>query len=188
MDDGSTDHTRELVARYDGSVTYIYQDHGGVASALNCGLRSATFSFITFLDSDDLWAEDRLSLHTLVLNDDPKLDMVFGRMRQFVSPELSEEQRQPLDVPSAAQVAIVKGTSLIKRSAFERVGDFDPTLRVGEFIDWYLRAQDAGCISAMRPEVVLHRRWHEGNLTRNMKSERTDYIRLFQAWRQRRNE
>lgn len=54
VDDGSTDDTRQTVARFPG-VAYHYQDNRGQASARNLGLRHATGAFVASLDSDDYW-------------------------------------------------------------------------------------------------------------------------------------
>jgi len=58
VDDGSTDHTRELVARRFGGVRYLYQQNRGVSSARNAGIRAATGDWIALLDSDDRWHPD----------------------------------------------------------------------------------------------------------------------------------
>ena len=42
VDDGSTDHTRELVNRRFGDARYVYQQNRGVSSARNAGIRAAT--------------------------------------------------------------------------------------------------------------------------------------------------
>ena len=52
------------------------------------------------------------------------------------------------------------GTLLIRAAAFHRVGPFDTRWQIGNFIDWYLRAQEAGLRDTMLPEVLLRRRLH----------------------------
>src|SRR3546814_2753326 len=59
VDDGSTDHTRELLHGLEG-LTYIYQLNGGQASARNVGLALATGEYIASLASDDYWENDFL--------------------------------------------------------------------------------------------------------------------------------
>ena len=55
-----------------------------------------------------------------------------------------------------------KGTMLIRRAAFDRVGAFGDW-RLGEFVDWYARAVDAGLETLMLPDVLLLRRVHDAN-------------------------
>ncbi|WP_027327011.1 glycosyltransferase family 2 protein [Helicobacter pametensis] len=54
VDDGSVDHTSEILQRYqDARLKVLYQDNQGVSSARNFGLRHALGEYITFIDSDD---------------------------------------------------------------------------------------------------------------------------------------
>jgi len=55
VDDGSTDDTRERVARFGDQVRYIHQPNAGLAAARNTGLAAARGEFIALQDSDDLW-------------------------------------------------------------------------------------------------------------------------------------
>jgi len=70
VDDGSTDDTAEVVARYATRIRYVRQDNAGVAAARNHGASLASGEWIAFVDSDDLWHPDklRLQLHALELS------------------------------------------------------------------------------------------------------------------------
>src|SRR5690625_13561 len=54
VDDGSTDESREIIARYEGELRAIYQENQGQAAALNRGLEESRGEVIFFLDADDL--------------------------------------------------------------------------------------------------------------------------------------
>lgn len=57
VDDGSNDHTKELIGRFIGNyhnIHYFYQENSGVSVARNLGLEHATGEYITFVDADDL--------------------------------------------------------------------------------------------------------------------------------------
>ena len=58
IDDGSNDNTKEVLENLD--VKYIYQKNRGVSSARNRGVKEAKGDWICFLDSDDIWLEDKL--------------------------------------------------------------------------------------------------------------------------------
>ncbi len=60
IDDGSTDNTAAVCARYGNSILYVRQKNGGVAAARNHGIRLAKFPWIAFLDSDDYWTPAHL--------------------------------------------------------------------------------------------------------------------------------
>jgi glycosyltransferase involved in cell wall biosynthesis len=61
VDDGSTDHTAQVMERYIGKVTYQRKQNGGVASARNLGLQLAHGEFVAFLDSDDICLPQRIA-------------------------------------------------------------------------------------------------------------------------------
>jgi len=54
VDDGSTDDSREVIARYSGRVTAVLKENGGQASALNAGFAGSSGDVVIFLDSDDV--------------------------------------------------------------------------------------------------------------------------------------
>jgi glycosyltransferase involved in cell wall biosynthesis len=56
VDDGSTDDSREVIARYDDRVHAILKENGGQASALNAGFAASHAPVVIFLDADDLLA------------------------------------------------------------------------------------------------------------------------------------
>lgn len=55
VDDGSTDETSEVTARYHPLVKYLRQPNSGPAKARNTGLNEARGEFVAFLDADDRW-------------------------------------------------------------------------------------------------------------------------------------
>ena len=63
IDDGSTDHGREIVlglAETDGRIRYFRQDNGGVSKARNRGIEESCGEYLCFVDSDDAVREDYL--------------------------------------------------------------------------------------------------------------------------------
>lgn len=54
VDDGSTDHSWEVIAGYGERVRPVRKDNGGQASALNAGYRASRGEVVFFVDSDDL--------------------------------------------------------------------------------------------------------------------------------------
>ena len=63
-DDGSTDSTRDICKMHlkDPRINYIYQSHRGVSSARNLGLKASNSEYIAFLDTDNKWSCEYLSL------------------------------------------------------------------------------------------------------------------------------
>jgi len=54
VDDGSTDHSRDIMRSYGDRVTPVLKENGGQASALNAGFAQSHGDAIIFLDADDV--------------------------------------------------------------------------------------------------------------------------------------
>ncbi|MFM5145758.1 glycosyltransferase family 2 protein [Aeromonas rivipollensis] len=69
VDDASTDNTRSLVLSFkDSRICYIQQaSNQGVSVARNVGISAAQGRYIAFLDSDDLWTENKLKSQLIML-------------------------------------------------------------------------------------------------------------------------
>lgn len=78
VDDGSTDETFQMVSTFGEKVKYIYQTNKGVGAARNRGIKEATGEWLAFLDSDDRWLPDKLSLQFKVLECFPKYKAVYS--------------------------------------------------------------------------------------------------------------
>jgi len=84
VDDGSTDDTREVVARYgDPRIRYFYKANGGLSSARNAGLEEARGEYIAFLDSDDVWHPWKLSAQVEVFSRYTSVGLVWSDMSTF---------------------------------------------------------------------------------------------------------
>ena len=75
IDDGSTDNTRELLARYGDAIRYIHQPNAGLAAARNTGLAAARGEFVAFQDSDDLWLPWKLEGQMAVMAVDERIGL-----------------------------------------------------------------------------------------------------------------
>ena len=185
-DDGSTDGTAAELDRFGARITRLRRDHGGAAAARNAGIQISKGQFIAFLDADDVWLPEKLAVQMQAFAADPNLDLVFGHVRQFVSPELSDAERSNLICDSAPLPGFSSGTMLIRKSALLRVGEFDPRFAAGEFIDWYSRAREAGLKKKMLAEVVYRRRLHRHNHGILERSARQDYLKVIKQTLDRR--
>lgn len=84
VDDGSTDNTKETVHRYeDPRIVYLYQENKERSAARNNGIRKARGQFVCFLDSDDIYLPNHLSvLHSYILQQkDTKAMFCTGLLR-----------------------------------------------------------------------------------------------------------
>ena len=66
VDDGSTDDSAAVIARYGARVRYIYQQNQGLGAARNTGIKAAAGRFVGLLDADDAWLPSYLA-HMMTL-------------------------------------------------------------------------------------------------------------------------
>jgi glycosyltransferase involved in cell wall biosynthesis len=188
VDDGSTDGTSSVVESFGEGVRYLRQEHAGVGAARNLGIRHAKGEFFALLDADDLWTEGKTELQMKLLSEHPEIEMVFGKMEEFYSEDLTPGERQRLRLREGQHPALAASTLLIRRSSFLRAGEFMTSWRVGEFVDWYLKAAETGITSTVLPKVVARRRLHRSNMGTREKSSRADYARILKESLDRRRQ
>src|SRR3954447_1295253 len=170
VDDGSTDGSAAVAARYD--VRMLRQPNRGVSAAYNAGVEAARGELIAFLDADDLWPADRLAIQVRHLLARPELGFVMAHAIQFMEPGaehpdwLTEDWLAGVGATAAAgpgsprgdvtAPSTCSGTVLARTAVFRQVGRFDENLDMGEDLDWLMRATDAGVRHELLPDVVLH--------------------------------
>jgi glycosyltransferase involved in cell wall biosynthesis len=188
VDDGSTDGTADIAHSF-ARVQVIQQENGGNGGARNRAVEHATGELYAFLDADDRFTPGKLTLQKAALDADPGLDIVFGHVREFLSPELDEETRSSLRPPAPDPMPwTAPNLMLVRRESFERVGPFTTAVRVGVTVDWFARAAEAGLRYSILPDVVLERRLHTQNNGLRESASRSQYIEVIrQAMARRRS-
>ncbi len=141
IDDGSTDHTKEVIASYlkdhPQKIKYFYQKNSGVSAARNHGMQAAKGSFIAIIDSDDLWFPGRLMegmkmmdahpnvglVHSNVINitEEGKPFNIISRNKKFLSGYIS-------DYIFLRKADILCPTVLFRKECCDRLGGFDHNL------------------------------------------------------------
>jgi len=185
IDDGSTDESLAVVEGFARpGLHVIRQENAGIGAARNRGLAAATGELIAFIDSDDLWERDKLELQVDALRERDDVQLVFGHMVEFLSPDRAAELSGLLRVRTDPVPGLIATTLLARRAAVERIGPFDVALRVGEFAEWMARAHDLGLASRMLPQIVARRRIHGGNTV--LTGANADYLRAIKSTLDRR--
>jgi glycosyltransferase involved in cell wall biosynthesis len=163
VDDGSTDGSGDVARSYGDRVRCVgHPVRLGDGAARNSGVAYARGDRFAFLDADDRFLPDKLELQEQTLGDDRQVDIVFGWVREFISPELPAGIQARLG-PAKLGPWPSPNLMLIRRPRFELVGPFSSTVRVGVSVDWYARAINLGLHGLMLDTVVLERRLHADN-------------------------
>ncbi len=182
VDDGSTDGSAQIAAGYGERLTCIRQANAGPAAARNHGLDAARGEFIAFLDADDLWHEDKLARQMARFDARPELELCLSHLQHFWVPEMKEEEDRSRDNRFSGPMAgYLVQAILARRALFDAVGRFDPSLRLGEDVDWFVRAADRGTVTEVLPDVLTFRRMHGSNISRDQATVLDVMPRIFKA-------
>jgi glycosyltransferase involved in cell wall biosynthesis len=148
VDDGSTDNTASLIEQYhEDRIKYIQCDHIGIFGAVrNAGMRIAKGDYLAFLDSDDLWREDKLSITTSLLTEYDSAGFLFSNVRIFGnstvdSPELEDFFIGDLLLPLLKDDRFIfyPSSLIFRREVFTRIGDMRDDLNFGTDIEYLYR-------------------------------------------------
>jgi glycosyltransferase involved in cell wall biosynthesis len=160
VDDGSTDETPQVLARYGGRIRSIRQENRGLSGTRNTGIRAARGEYVALLDADDYWRPDKIARQVELAEATPGVGAV-GCFGEAVDRDGSHLRylRFPAAVPGgggaadgrplATQLRAIalrehwvgcsSSGALIPRAVLDEVGPFDETLRAAEDWDMWLR-------------------------------------------------
>ncbi len=187
MDDGSTDDTPAVMARYGDHVTYHRLAVNGDIADARSTCRLARGELIAFQDDDDLMPPDRIAtLHDALcrfptavyaVGDMAIIDESGQRTGRRWLPERTDGQTRLITDSYAAvlwpTLPVLPHTTLFRRADGERIGWFDETFRyAAEDKDFFARLAQLGPVVYVPEVVSLVRRGH-ASLTHN--SMRTEY-------------
>ncbi|VXD24263.1 glycosyltransferase family 2 protein [Planktothrix paucivesiculata] len=181
VDDGSTDGSAEIAKRFGTTVQYCFQANSGTAAARNRGIELAKGDFFAFLDADDFWVEDKLTNQMAAFTNNPNLDVVYGQVQQFISPDLAENLKAKLQVSPKLVPGHIPSALLIKRDSFFQVGLFETQWKLAEFASWQVRVTELGLQTMMLPELVAKRRLHETNKGIKQREYQTEYLQILKV-------
>ena len=151
VDDGSTDDTPAVLARYDGRILVIRQPNRGLAAARNAGLAASRGTYVTFLDADDVLMPTKLAEQVAVLEHAPAVgwtycDVLIETMATGTSVKASERfgyGARVLDgwlFPELIHGNFIPAIApLVRRTALDAAGGFDERLTALEDWDLWLR-------------------------------------------------
>jgi glycosyltransferase involved in cell wall biosynthesis len=175
VDDGSGDGSAEAAEHFEG-VRVIRQRSLGVSAARNAGIDRAQGDYIAFLDSDDLWAKDKLRLQERFLDAYPEVplchtDEIWIRNGRRVNPkEIHRKEGGFLFLRSLERCLISPSAVMIRRELFQRVGCFDERLPVCEDYDLWLRITARYPVGFLPEPLTIKRGGHPDQLSKKMKA------------------
>jgi glycosyltransferase involved in cell wall biosynthesis len=187
VDDGSTDSTPGVLARYENRIRVVRQQNQGVAAARNHGARLSTGELLAFLDADDVWLPGKLEQQTARFMGEPELGLVHcGYVEINAQGEQFDRHLNGLEGWVATEMllfrrAVILGGGsgvLIRRDAFEQTGGFDERLSTSADWDLYVRIAQEWKVGFV-PEALLQYRVHDSNMSGNIRAMERDMLLAF---------
>lgn len=171
IDDGSVDATQDVVKRYSDRLRYVRQENAGKSTALNHGLAVTSGQYVWICDDDDLLLPGAVELlHDAI--EGSAFDMVVGKYSRFCirngeQADLGTGYWPRLETGSLARHMLedmfaYHNASLVRRSAYERVGPFDPEMLRSQDFEMFVRLALTSSI-AFVDELVFLQRVHSGD-------------------------
>lgn len=193
VDDGSVDETESIIAKYRTILTCVRQENAGVSAARNKGIELAKGEWIAFLDSDDIWTENKLDVQMRDVEKHPEaIAHVTDSLIQYKNgKELSlfqmncmcdEFTRNPLrkrPLLDVLRTAAFTQSLLVKRSTLKVMNLFDEKLRVLEDLDFYSRlALEGSFIMSTHPGAIIKSdQDNNDSLSQLYRKDRIGYLR-----------
>lgn len=174
IDDGSTDHTSEIVTNYSDKVKYYYQSNKGPSAARNLGINEAQANLIAFLDSDDRWLKKKLQIQVDLMMNHPEIkicytDEIWIRNSVRVNQKKVHQKYSGWIYQRCLPLCIISPSSvLIHREVFDRVGLFDEKLLVCEDYDLWLRVSSHFPITFINQPLIIKHGGHADQLSRQI--------------------
>jgi len=162
VDDGSTDDSGTIAQSFP-EVRYIHQTNQGVAAARNNGIEAARGEFFAFLDQDDLWTTDKLRVQVDYFLNHPDVGYTLTQQKFFLEPGATVPAWFRKELFDSVHTGWVLGTMLVRRTAFEQIGNFATGYSAANDSDWFFRAKAAEIPMEILPELLLLKRIHEAN-------------------------
>lgn len=174
IDDGSTDDTASLVtAVSDSRIRLLSFENGGLPTARNRGIEHSSGELISFIDADDVWANDKLEKQFNKLKGHEEIGVAYS-WTSFI-----DEDNEVLYSGLGLNVVfegnvydeilkrnfIGNGSNILMRKALvDKVGYFDASLKSVEDWDYYIRLARATKFSCV-PEYQIHYRKSVSSMT-----------------------
>ena len=169
VNDGSNDNgrTEEIALSYEDRIRYFFKENGGVASALNFGIKEMSGDYLSWLSHDDVYYPYKIERQVVFLETSKEDNVVL-----YSDFELIDESSYSIGsyrVPSTLSTnpflsilsTNIHGCStLISRNLLAHVGPFNEKLKTTQDNDMWLRIYKAGYAFRHLPEILIKSRCH----------------------------
>lgn len=176
VDDGSTDDSVERIQRLQQlhGFSFLAQKNQGLSRTLNETIARAQGDLIAPFGSDDVMLPMRIALQVAYLRDKPEVGICAGNIQEIDAAghplgrfrDLPWRRLDFEDVFLNRKAGAPAPTLLFRRQALEKVGGFDPQIRLEDLLI-QLKITRAGYSIDVLSEVLAHYRVHGSNTYKN---------------------
>lgn len=191
IDDGSTDDSVERIQRLQAAHGFDFrvQQNQGLTRTLNDGIARSSGFFVATFGSDDIMMPDRIAIQVAHMIDKPEVGICAGNIELIDSNgELFPEKRQRRDIPfrrlDFEDMFLERKpyppapTLLFRRDALDKVGGFDPSIRLEDlYIE--LKITHAGYVIDGLPVLMARYRKHATNSYKNHRFMIESILRIY---------
>jgi len=183
VDDGSTDMTSLLPTYYDDEVRikYIKIKHSGMPGHVrNMGVEISVGKYLAFLDSDDLWMNNKLEKQIEFLEKNSAYRVVHTREAWVRSGKIISQagfrhkRSGDIFLDALEKCIIGPSTVLLETDLYKELGGFRDDLEIAEDYELWLRLTDPNTIGYIDEPLITKRAGHVGQL-----SEKYGQIEIF---------
>lgn len=192
VDDGSTDHTPELVANIeDARLRYLQLPHQGISGSLNAGIQAARAPVVAIQDADDWSLPERLERQLAVLEARMEVAVVGTRMREV---DEAGNQLRPRtkfktgDLGSALLHfnPIANSCVAFRRDVIQQLGGFDCRYRYAMDYDLWLRVADQHVVTTLPDRLAVRQMGTANVAARKERAQTWEAVKMRMATLQRR--
>lgn len=186
IDGGSEDDSATLAASFPG-VRVIAQAGRGLAAARNQGIRAVAGEAIAFCDADDYWTDGALAARLDHLYAEPCCGAVIGLAETVL---IGSDTATPQQASRLGRVTpgYTPGALIVRREAFEAIGQFDETLAIGADSDWFARLAQSDVRLDVLPILVLRKGVRASSLSADITTYRRELLRVARRFVDRRRQ
>jgi glycosyltransferase involved in cell wall biosynthesis len=206
FDDGSSDGTQELAKdfahQFPGKI--LYREHAGnknygTAYTRNRAIELADSEFISFIDQDDIYYNNRFTHQMSVFNELRNCAMIWGpalywyKDRSFKQPVgyrgkgldslLYEPQEMMKIFLRDLKGTPVPGATILRRKFFEKVGGFEESIKGSEDIALWIKLSNEFPVYYDDTILIKYRKHSESTLrTASQSGKMTEWNLIFYKW------
>jgi hypothetical protein len=176
VNDGSRDEgkTEAIALSYGDKIRYIAKENGGVATALNRGVREMRGEYFSWLSHDDVYYPQKVAAQVRFLEAQPNREIVLYSNFDVIdkhSRVVQDGGIGPVKPRDFIRQLILGDpihgcTALVPKSAFDKAGLFDPSLRTTQDYDlWYRMAKQFDFVFIDQRLIQSRRHEEQGTVT-----------------------